>query len=315
MTDRELILLGTASQVPTRQRNHHATALRFDDELLLFDPGEGTQRQLLYAGLSAAKITRVLLTHFHGDHCLGLPGVLQRMAVDRPGHTVDVVFPASGQDHLDALRRLAATGDAVEVREHPGGAGDVRSTRGTTVSLHESLSPGGLTITAAWLDHRVDTLGYRVAEPDGRRILPERLDAVGVSGADIGRLQRDGAIAVDGRTVTLDEVSEHRPGQSVAFVMDTRWCEGAVALAEDADVLVCEATFLERHADLAPRYGHLTAAQAARLAAEAGARRLVLTHFSQRYPDPGEIAAEAGAVFDDVVVAADLDRVSLPPRR
>lgn len=302
MTDRELILLGTASQVPTRQRNHHATALRFDDELLLFDPGEGTQRQLLHAGLSAAKITRVLLTHFHGDHCLGLPGVLQRMAVDRPGYAVDVVFPASGQHHLDALRHLAATGEAVEVREHPSGAGDVGS-------------PDGLTITAAWLDHRVDTLGYRVAEPDGRRILPDRLDALGVTGADIGRLQRDGAIAMDGRTVTLGEVSEHRPGQSVAFVMDTRWCEGALALADDVDVLVCEATFLERHADLAPRYGHLTAAQAARLAVEAGARRLVLTHFSQRYPDPGEIAAEAGAVFDDVVVAADLDRVTLPPRR
>ncbi len=301
MTDRELILLGTASQVPTRERNHHATALRFDDELLLFDPGEGTQRQLLHAGLSAAKVTRVLLTHFHGDHCLGLPGVLQRMAVDRPGHAVDVVFPASGQEHLDTLRHLAATGDAVEVREHPSRAGNVLASR--------------LTITAAWLDHRVDTLGYRVAEPDGRRILPDRLEAVGVSGTDIGRLQRDESITVAGRTVTLDDVSVPRRGQSVAFVMDTRWCEGALALADGVDVLVCEATFLERHADLAPRYGHLTAAQAARLAVEAGARRLVLTHFSQRYPDPGEIAAEAGAVFDDVVVAADLDRVALPPRR
>lgn len=295
-------MLGTASQVPTRERNHHATALRFDDELLLFDPGEGAQRQLLHAGLSAAKVTRVLVTHFHGDHCLGLPGVLQRMSVDRPGHAVDVVFPASGQVHLDALRHLAATGDDVEVREHPSGAG-------------VALALGRVTITAAWLDHRIDTLGYRVDEPGGRRMLPDRLAAAGVHGADIGRLQRDGAITVGGRTVTLDEVSEPRPGQSVAFVMDTRWCDGALALADGVDVLVCEATFLARHADLAPRYGHLTAAQAAGVAAEAGARRLVLTHFSQRYPDPAEIAAEAGAVFPDVVVAADLDRVALPPHR
>lgn len=295
-------MLGTASQVPTRERSHHATALRFDDELLLFDPGEGAQRQLLHAGLSAAKVTRVLLTHFHGDHCLGLPGVLQRISVDRPGHAVDVVFPASGQVHLDALRHLAATGDAVEVRERPGGAGT-------------ALALGGLTITAEWLDHRIDTLGYRVDEPDGRRMLPDRLEEAGVRGADIGRLQREGAITVGGRTVTLDEVSEPRPGQSVAFVMDTRWCDGALALADGVDVLVCEATFLQRHAQLAPRYGHLTAAQAARLAAAAGARRLVLTHFSQRYPDPSEIAAEAGAAFPDVVVARDLDRVALPPRR
>jgi ribonuclease Z len=246
-----------------------------------------------------------LITHFHGDHCLGLPGVLQRMSVDRPGHAVDVVYPASGQVHLDALRHLAATGDAVAVREHPSGAGVV-------------LDLGAATVTAAWLSHRIDTLGYRVDEPAGRRMLPERLAAAGISGPDVGRLRRDGEITVSGRTVSLEEVSEPRPGQSVALVMDTRWCEAALELARGVDVLVCEATFLERHADLAPRYGHLTAAQAATLAAEAGARRVVLTHFSQRYPHPGEIAAEAraaaaGAV--DVVVARDLDRVALPPRR
>lgn len=304
MTDRELVMLGTASQVPTRERNHQATALRFDDEVLLFDPGEGTQRQLLHAGLSAAKLTRILITHFHGDHCLGLPGVLQRMGVDRPGHGVDVVYPASGQPHFEALRHLSGTEQA-----------NVRARASTAGCVVESPR---LTVTAAWLDHRIDTLGYRVDEPDGRRMIDARLAAAGVVGPDIGRLQRDGVIDVDGRRVTLAEVSEPRRGQSVAFVMDTRWCEGALALAADVDVLVCEATFLERHGDLAARYGHLTAAQAVRLGREAGARRVVLTHFSQRYPDPGEIAAEATAADDgrtDVVVASDLQRVALPPRR
>jgi ribonuclease Z len=114
--------------------------------------------------------------------------------------------------------------------------------------------------------------------------------------------------------VTLEEMSEPRRGQVFAFIMDTRLCDAAFALADGADLVVCESTFLERDAGLAAAYGHLTAAQAARIAAEAGARRLVLTHFSQRYPDDAGFAAEAGELFPDVVVARDLDRVPVPPR-
>jgi ribonuclease Z len=114
--------------------------------------------------------------------------------------------------------------------------------------------------------------------------------------------------------VTLEEMSEHRRGQRFAFVMDTRLCDGAFALAEGADLLVCESTYLSADAGLAADHGHLTAAQAARIAAESGVRRLVLTHFSQRYLDPDAFAAEAGAVFPEVVVAADLDRIDIPAR-
>jgi ribonuclease Z len=121
-------------------------------------------------------------------------------------------------------------------------------------------------------------------------------------------------VTADGRVVTLEAMSEHRPGQVFAFVMDTRLCDGAFALAEGADLLVCESTFLECDADLAAAYGHLTAAQAARLAVEAGARRLVLTHFSQRYVDEAAFGAEAGEIFPDVEVVRDLDRVPVPPR-
>src|SRR5207249_9292806 len=136
------------------------------------------------------------------------------------------------------------------------------------------------------------------AEPASRRTAPDRRQAAGVTGGGVGRLQRGGSlVAADGRRVTLEEMSEPRRGQVFAFVMDTRLCDAAFALADGADLVVCESTFLERDADLAAAYGHLTAAQAARVAAEAGARRLVLTHFSQRYPDDAGFAAEARAVF------------------
>ncbi|HKY77509.1 MAG TPA: ribonuclease Z, partial [Acidimicrobiia bacterium] len=246
MPAREFVVLGTASQAPTRLRNHNGYLLRWDAEGLLFDPGEGTQRQLLLAGVASSAITRICITHFHGDHCLGLPGVLQRLSLDHVDHPVDVWYPASGQEFYDRLRHCALYNDTVEVRPHP-------------VHHEGAVDPGPepFTLLAGRLDHRADTFGWRLVEPDGRRMLPDRLEAAGVTGPDVGRLQREGSlVADDGRTVTLEAMSEHRRGQVFAFVMDTRLCDGAVALAAGADLLVCESTFLERDADLAAAYGH-----------------------------------------------------------
>lgn len=304
MSARELVVLGTASQAPTRHRNHNGYLLRWDAEGVLFDPGEGTQRQLLLAGMASSAITRICVTHFHGDHCLGLPGVLQRLSLDQVAHPVDIWYPAAGQEFFDRLRRCALYNDTVDVRAHPVHEGGV-----------VDPGPEPFALIGARLDHRTETIGWRMEEPDGRRMLPERLEAAGIAGPDVGRLQREGTLRTShGRVVTLREMSEPRPGQVFAFIMDTRLCDAAFALADGADLVVCESTFLDRDADLAAAYGHLTAAQAARVAAEAGARRLVLTHFSQRYPDDADFAAEAGTIFPDVVVARDLDRVSLPPR-
>jgi ribonuclease Z len=159
-------------------------------------------------------------------------------------------------------------------------------------------------------------VGWRLEESPGRRLLPERLTAYGVAGPAVGRLLRYGAVEIAGRRVSLEQVSVPRAGQRFAFVMDTRRCEAAEELAEGVDLLVCEATFLDRDADLARRFGHLTAAQAAGLARDAGARRLVLTHFSQRYgAEERPFLDEARAIFGDVVVARDLLRVPVPARR
>jgi ribonuclease Z len=167
------------------------------------------------------------------------------------------------------------------------------------------------TLEARRLEHPVEAYGYRLVEPDGRRMRPDRLAALGVSGPRVGELQRHGVL--DG--VTLDQVSEVRPGQRVAFIMDTRLCDAVFALAEGADLLVIESTFLDEDAALATNFGHLTARQAGRIATESKVRTLVLTHFSQRYTEPARFAAEAAAEFDgEIVVAADLDRIPVPGR-
>ncbi|WP_059021678.1 ribonuclease Z [Mycobacterium sp. M26] len=302
---RELVVLGTASQVPTRYRNHNGYLLRWDGEGLLFDPGEGTQRQMLLAGVAPTSVTRLCLTHFHGDHCLGVPGVLQRLSLDRSERAVVAHYPHSGQVYFDRLRHASVFHDAVEVHEEPiAGQGPVAVGR---FGVLEAMP----------LDHSIEVYGYRLVEPDGRRFLPESLAALGIDGPDVGELDRTGALRIGERVVEADEVSQVRRGQRFAFVMDTRLCDNVYALADGVDMLVIEATFLDEDAALATEYGHLTARQAARVARECGVRRLVLTHFSQRYPNASErYREEAAREFSgDTVVAEDLMRVAVPKRR
>ncbi|MEU4829641.1 ribonuclease Z [Streptosporangium sp. NPDC023615] len=307
MSNRELVVLGTSSAVPTRHRNHNGHLLRWDGHGLLFDPGEGTQRQMIHAGVGVHDVGWICLTHFHGDHCLGVPGIVQRMS--RDGVTeADAAFPASGANYWERLRHATAFHDVVRIHEHP--------LSGPVTELDTGGAP--FTLTARRLDHPVEAYGYRLAEPDGVTMLPAALAARGVRGPDIRRLQRDGRVtAPDGRTVTLEECSVPRPGQKAAFVMDTRLCDPVLELADGVDLLVIESTFLDEDAVLARDHGHLTAVQAGRVASEADVRRLVLTHFSERYrtEDEGRFAEQAASVFGgEIVVARDLERVAVPPR-
>lgn len=301
MSVRELVVLGTASQVPTRHRNHNGYLLRWDGQGLLFDPGEGTQRQMLRAGVAAHDLNRICVTHFHGDHSLGLAGVIQRINLDRVPHPITAHYPASGERFFDRLRYATAYRETVRLVQRPV-AEDGELDRSKAYVLE-----------ARKLSHPVESYGYRLVEPDSRRMLPERLAAHGIAGPDVGRLQRLGEL----NGVTVDEVSEVRPGQRFAFVMDTRLCPGVHALAEGVDMLVIESTFLDEDVQLAVDHGHLTAGQAAGVAAEAGVRHLVLTHFSQRYADPAEFERQARAAgyTGELTIAKDLMRVPLPKRR
>lgn len=292
---RELVVLGTASQVPTRARNHNGYLLLWDGEGILFDPGEGTQRQMIHAGVSATQITRICITHAHGDHCYGLPGVLSRMALDGVDHPVDLHYPAAGSEVIEALVSVASPG--VELRLHPH-------------AVPGEVAPG---LEVRPLSHRIEAYGYRLVEPDGRTLLPDRLRAEGIEGPEVARLQRLGRL----RGVRLDEVSVPRRGQRFAFVMDTEPCPGAEELAEGADLLVAECTFSDDDAELAARYRHLTAGQAGSLAASGSVGTLVLTHFSSRYTEVGPLVDQAArrAGGAAVVAAADFDRFALPARR
>jgi ribonuclease Z len=303
MSNRELYALGTASQVPTRQRNHNGYFLEWDDEGFLFDPGEGTQRQMIFAGVAARDISRIFITHFHGDHCLGLAGVLQRLSLDRVDHQVQVYFPKSGRPYFENLRDAAIHHAAADISPHEIETGGV---------LFESAS---LKVSTLKLDHTVEAWGYRVEEPASMTLIPEQLEALGIAGPLVGALKRDGSIVHQGREISVEEVGVVRAGQSFAFVMDTRLCDAAYELADGVDVLVMESTFLSENETEAHAHGHLTAAQAAGIARESGAGLLVLAHFSQRYGDEADFVGEAKAIHAEVVALADGESVQFPKRR
>jgi ribonuclease Z len=307
MSSRELIALGTSSQVPTRERSHNAYLLRWDGVDFLFDPGEGTQRQLTFAGVATSSIEHICITHLHGDHCLGLAGIAQRLSLDRCGHPVHVYYPESGQAYIERLCSAAIYQPSTEMVFHP-----VSHVPGR---LAELARTDRYVLKTQPLDHTVPTLGFRLEELEDVRFLPEKLELAGIRGSDVGELRRKGLIHKSGGMVRLEDVSIRRPGSVFAFVMDTRPCPGAVALAKDADLLVMEATYTSEQQDLAKLYFHSTAADAGRVALNAGAHRLALGHFSQRYSNTSGHLEDARAVFGNVIALNDLDRIDIPRRK
>jgi ribonuclease Z len=300
----EFIALGTSSQVPTRERSQNAHLLRWNGIGMLFDPGEGVQRQLAFADVAAGLVHIVCITHFHGDHCLGLAGILQRLSLERCNHPVHIFFPESGGEYLDRLLKVAIYQPNVEWILHP--------VETNTQEVTELARTEDYVLTAHPLNHVVPTMGFRVEEPENRRFLPEKLEKARVQGSMVQELLSQGSILSEGRVVRLEDVSVPRPGRIFAFVMDTHPCPGAVALAKNAGLLVMEATYAAEHRELAERYGHSTAADAARTALAAGVRQLALTHYSQRYHDTQQHISDAREIFPNVVALNDLDRLDIP---
>lgn len=303
MSGKTFIALGTASQVPTRERNHNGYFIRWDTEGFLLDPGEGTQRQMTFAGVSATQITKIFITHFHGDHCLGLAGVLQRLSLDKVPHEVEIYYPQYGQKFVENLRNASVYHNVANVVEKP------FSEEGTIFQNERLL------IKTLKLDHSVDSWGYRFQEIDDVTMKIEKLKEFGVSGKNVGRIKREGEIEINGEIVRLEQVSSYKRGLSVAFVMDTRICDAAYRLAKEADMLICESTYLASETEDAEKNGHLTAQQAAEIAEKANVGKLVLTHFSQRYTSIKDFEIEAQRIHHDTIAVADGKEVKIHRKR
>ena len=300
MTVRDLIILGCSSQQPTRFRNHGAYLLRWNNEGFLFDPGEGTQRQFIFADVAPTCVNRIFISHFHGDHCLGLGSILMRLNLDKVTHPIHCYYPASGKKYFDRLRYCSIYHEMIKVVEHPvSQAGLVEDT-------------GNFRIEAVFLEHGVENIGWRITEASTRKFDNQKLKQFGVQGVLVKQIQEQGQLLIHDRLVTLDDVSWVRPGDSFAIVIDTLPCPQAIEIARGAALMICESTYLEEHQELALLHNHMTAKQAATIAKEAQVKQLILTHFSARYQNLKPFETEARSIFPNTYVADDLVNFPFP---
>ncbi|MBM3266089.1 MAG: ribonuclease Z [Candidatus Sericytochromatia bacterium] len=296
-----LTFLGTAGAVPTPSRGLSSTLVQRGGDRFLVDCGEGTQRQLIKAAVGITQIQRILLTHLHADHYLGLPGMLKTWELWGREEPAEIYGPRGLFDLVEALRRvIGRISFPVEWRELAPG---------------ERLSFPGYRVETIATEHRIPSLGYGFYEdPRPGRFDPAAARKLGVpEGPAFGRLQHGEVIALpDGREVRPDDVmGPSRPGRKVVVTGDTRPCEAVLRAARGCDCLVHDSTFTSAEQGRASETSHTTAAEAGRVASQAGVKLLVLTHLSFRHP-PRDIHNEARGVFENCVLPSDFDRVVVP---
>lgn len=291
----KLTFLGTSSMVPTADRNTTAILLNYISENILIDCGEGTQRQLRKVKVSPTKITKILITHWHGDHVLGLPGLLETLAKSEYNKTLEIYGPSGTKKFIKELYR-------VFISQHSKINLKVRDvTKNGKFFENQEFA-----LLAQKLDHTSNCYGYSFQERDKRKINLTYTKKFGLTKSPLlGKLQQGKTITYQGKKITPKLGIITIPGKKVTFLIDSKKIKEMTSLAKNSDILVSEATFTNEQKELAGKRKHMTAKQAAEVAKASKSKKLILTHFSQRYQSTSELEKEAKKIFKNTFVAKD----------
>ncbi len=293
----EVVVLGTSSATPTKERNHSAVLLKYEGKSLLFDCGEGTQRQLILAGESPMKIDNIFVTHWHGDHVLGIPGLLQTLGLHGRTKPIHIWGPIGSKKRMDYLMQgfqIRVKCDVVVHEVNPKTTGKIYGTE-------------KFEIWATKLVHSTTCFGYSFKEKDKLRLHKNKVLKLGLQGHPIlKKLQQGKDITHKGKKIKAKDMTYLQLGKKFTLVLDSEYTEKIATLAKGSDLFVCESTFSSKEKELAKKRNHMTSKQAARLAKKAGVKKLVLTHFSQRYKSLKDIEKEAKSVFKNTTISKDL---------
>ena len=296
----EITFLGTSSAVHSNTRSHPSIVLKAFGETILFDCGEGTQRQLIYAKISPMKISKIFITHYHGDHILGIPGLLQSMSF-RGRETKLTIYGPKGLDNLrDAISSLGFPNFDFPLEW-------IEVDSGIIIENEEYV------IKAQRVKHNTLTLAYSVEELKKPRFLRQKAIDLGVPvGPDFGKLHNGIAVEVDGKIIKPEQVlGPPRKGRKITYSGDTMPCEEMIEFAKESDLLIHESTYKTEDKDKADLHTHSTSKDAAEIALYSNSKKLILTHISTRYTDVNDLLAQAREIFENTELAEDLMKEEL----
>jgi len=297
----KVVFLGTGGTYPSKVRNVTSLAVQLPGEVVMFDCGEGTQRQLMRSSVSFMKIKKIFISHLHADHFLGLPGLIQSMSLNGREEPLAIYGPKGMRRNVESMLSLGYFKSGFDVRTE-----DLRP--------GASLDFGGYSVRCTEADHSIPSLAYCLEEKrrPGKFDLKKAVRLSIPEGPLFRRLQEGRSVRLGNRTITPEQVlGPSRKGRKVVYSGDTKPSKGIIRLAKGADVLIHDCTLDSSHAVMAAEFGHSTAAEAAAVAKAAGVRNLFLVHISPRYEDHSVLEKEARKVFKDSAVAHDLDEFSV----
>ena len=296
----EIIFLGTSSAVPTLERNHPSIALRAFAEVMLFDCGEGTQRQLIEAKISPMKITKIFISHFHGDHILGLGGLIQSLGFRGREKDLDIYGPKGLHKIINAISSFGYFQKNYNLNIH-----EIQD--GTVIETEDYV------VECAKVEHNIPSYAYSIREKKKPLFLREKAEELGIPpGPLYGKLHNGEEVEFEGRIIKPEQVlGEAKKGNKISYSGDTRPCEAMIRLARDSDILIHESTYEAEDYQRAVDNAHSTSVEAAEIAREANVNELVLTHISTRYTSDENILSEAQKVFKNTKVAKDYMKIDL----
>ncbi len=290
-----ITFLGTSNSIPTATRNHTSILMHYKEENILIDCGEGTQRQFRKLNINPCKITRILISHWHGDHVLGLPGLFQTLALNDYNKTLYIYGPKGTKKYIKEINNLFIHRGKLKIK--------IQEVNG------KFLETPDFTLTALALQHGPPCNGYLFQEKDKLRIHKIKLKKLKISSKDRPKLKdltQGKDIKINNKIIKSKDLTYGQKGRKISFILDTKICPNINKLTKDSDLIIMESTYTSKENPLASKYKHLTAEQTAQIAKKSKAKKLILTHISQRYEFKDKILLkEAKKIFKNTIVAKD----------
>lgn len=295
----EFIFLGTSCMVPTKDRNHAGLIFKNKSEMILFDCGEGTQRQLKSVDISIMKINRIFISHWHGDHTLGLPGLLQTMAAGQYEGVLKIYGPKDTEKRINKMFEAFIFDNKINLEI-------------IEIKDNDIIKLSDIKIKCYKLDHGIETYGFRITEDDKRRIKQDYINKMNIpQGPLLGKLALGKDIEYNDKKIKAKDATYIVKGRIIGIINDTIICSNCNEIAKDADLLISESVYTSKHEDKAIEYKHMTAKQAAQVSSANNVKKLILFHYSQRYKTTNEILEDAKDVFENTIAAFDFMKVKI----